>query len=126
MEERLTNVDERTKKTDQKVDEILNRLDTKYAAKWSEQAMKFVIVLIMGAFFAALINLVIRDTSNNPTSSQTTTTTTPTGSTSTTNTRDGTPPSANAQAQSTSDKPTDSQPSTNPVKEVLNVLPLGR
>jgi hypothetical protein len=72
-----------------------DNLDNKYASKWVQSAVAFVIGLIVAAVITALVALVVgplRGTSDQgvtpPTTSNTTTTTTPTGSTSTTNTSD--------------------------------------
>lgn len=67
-------------------------LDNKYAAKWVQSAVAFVVGIIVSAVLVALIALVvIKPGANNPTTSNTTTTNTPTGSTSHTSTSDGTP-----------------------------------
>lgn len=75
----------------------IDNLDNKYAAKWVQSAVAFVVGIIVSAVLVALIALVvIKPGSNNPTT--TTTTNTPTGSTSTT--KDGVP-SANATSNAT-------------------------
>lgn len=75
-------------------------LDNKYAAKWVQSAVAFVVGIIVSAVLVALIALVVIKPS--PTTTNTTTTTTPTGSTSTSSTKDGVTPSANANANATS------------------------
>ena len=66
----------------------LSGLDNKYAAKWVQSAVAFVVGIIVSAVLVALVALVVvKPGSNNPTT--TTTTNTPTGSTSTT--KDGVP-----------------------------------
>lgn len=86
-------------------------LDNKYAAKWVQSAVAFVVGIIVSAVLVALIALVvIKPGANNPTT--TTTTNTPTGSTSTT--KDGTPSaSATSNANATPENPsvTDTQSS---------------
>lgn len=86
-------------------------LDNKYAAKWVQSAVAFVVGIIVSAVLVALIALVvIKPGANNPTT--TTTTNTPTGSTSTT--KDGTPSaSATSNATATPENPsvTDTQSS---------------
>lgn len=70
----------------------LSGLDNKYAAKWVQSAVAFVVGIIVSAVLVAIIALVvIKPSANNPTTSNTTTTNTPTGSTSETSTKDGTP-----------------------------------
>lgn len=90
-------------------------LDNKYAAKWVQSAVAFVVGIIVSAVLVALIALVvIKPGANNPTTSNTTTTTTPTGSTSQTSTKDGTPSaSATSNATATPENPnaTDTQSS---------------
>lgn len=67
-------------------------LDNKYAAKWVQSAVAFVVGIIVSAVLVAIIALVvIKPGANNPTTSNTTTTNTPTGSTSQTSTKDNTP-----------------------------------
>jgi len=76
-------------------------LDNKYAAKWVQSAVAFVVGIIVSAVLVALIALVvIKPGANNPTTSNTTTTNTPTGSTSQTSTKDNTP-SASATSSAT-------------------------
>lgn len=86
-------------------------LDNKYAAKWVQSAVAFVVGIIVSAVLVAIIALVvIKPGANNPTT--TTTTNTPTGSTSTT--KDGTPSaSATSNATATPENPsvTDTQSS---------------
>lgn len=86
-------------------------LDNKYAAKWVQSAVAFVVGIIVSAVLVAIIALVvIKPGANNPTT--TTTTNTPTGSTSTT--KDGTPSaSATSSANATPENPsvTDTQSS---------------
>lgn len=92
-----------------------DNLDNKYAAKWVQSAVAFVVGIIISAVLVALLALVIiKPTANNPTTSNTTTTNTPTGSTSQTSTKDGTPSaSATSNATATPENPnaTDTQTS---------------
>ena len=89
-------------------------LDNKYAAKWVQSAVAFVVGIIVSAVLVALIALVvIKPGANNPTTSNTTTTNTPTGSTSETSTKDNPSASATSNATATPENPsvTDTQSS---------------
>lgn len=102
----------------------LSGLDNKYAAKWVQSAVAFVVGIIVSAVLVALIALVvIKPGANNPTT--TTTTNTPTGSTSTT--KDGTPSaSATSNATATPENPsvTDTQSDTGGVNiDIPKVTP---
>lgn len=101
-----------------------DNLDSKYAAKWVQSAVAFVVGIIVSAVLVALIALVvIKPGANNPTT--TTTTNTPTGSTSTT--KDGTPSaSATSNATATPENPnaTDTQSSNGGVQvDIPKVTP---
>ena len=69
----------------------IDKLDSRFAAKWVQSAVAFVIGVIVSAVLVALIALVVIEPKsvNNPTTTNTTTTTTPTGSTSTSATEEG-------------------------------------
>lgn len=99
-----------------KLNTKIDGLDNKYAAKWVQSAVAFVVGIIISAVLVAVLALVVikpNNAANNPTTSTTTTTSTPTGSTSTTSTKDGTPSAnANASATSTPANPSDSQSSS--------------
>lgn len=119
--ERLARVEQQVadgfRNVDDRLKEVIKRLDdadSKYAAKWVQVVVGGLVAAILLAFIGVVSAYFINSpSSNQPTTSTTTTTTTPTGSTSTTSTRDnGTPSStANASAQSSTEKPTDSQAS---------------
>ena len=111
-----------------KFDNLSKENDKKYAAKWVQSALTFVIGLIVAAVITAWLAFVVitPNRSNNPTTSTTTTTTTPTGSTGTTTTKDGTPSAnANANATSTPANPTDSDSSSSGglLDQVPKVIP---
>jgi len=103
----------------------IDNLDKKYAAKWVQSAVSFVIGIIVAAVLTALIALVIVPNLNNQPSgnstTQTTTTTTPTGSSSTAKTTPTPSANANASAQSTPANPssTDSQSSNGGLQVTL-------
>lgn len=112
------------------IKESIIGLDSKFAAKWVQNAVAFVIGIIVAAVLTALIALVVvpninSNQSPSGTTTQTTTTTTPTGSNSTAKTS-ATPPSANANAnaRSTPDHPssTDSQSSNGGLQVTLPKL----
>lgn len=95
----------------------IDGLDKKFAAKWVQNAVGFVIALIVGAVIMALVALVVIPStkeasqgSSGASTSTTTTTTTPTGSTSTT--RNSGTPGATATANSKSDSATPSSSDT--------------
>lgn len=99
-------------------------LDNKYAAKWVQSAVAFVVGIIVSAVLVALVALVIVKPNNT-----TTTTSTPTTSETTTTTQ-STPagtPSANANASATSTpenpKDTDSSSSGGLLNEVPKLIP---
>lgn len=88
-----------------------DNLDKKFAAKWVQSAVGFVIAIIVGAVLTALVALVVvpnihtnTNTNTHSTTTTTTQTTTPTGSTSTSHTTptSSTTPSASASSTATS------------------------
>lgn len=93
----------------------IDGLDSKYASKWVQSAVAFVIGIIVSAVLVALVALVVIKPNETPTTTtnNTTTTTTPTGSTSKGTTTSGTPSaSANSNATSTPANPTATDSST--------------
>lgn len=101
-----------------------DNLDNKYAAKWVQSAVAFVVGIIVSAVLVALVALVVikpGDTPSTSTTNNTTTTTTPTGSTSTS--KGTTTPSAsatsNASATPSNPQATDTQTSGGGVQVTL-------
>jgi hypothetical protein len=131
LKDQMKNVQEDVKeiKTDMKLgfsslEGKIDALDAKYAAKWVQTAVAFVIALIVGAVLTALITLVIvpsaRKTTLQPSDNTTTETINePSGSGSAPSEKSaqqsvsGTPASAKATANSSASKPHDSETSPN-------------
>ena len=100
-----------------KFDTFVDSLDKRYAAKWVQSAVGFVVALIVGAVLTALIALVVvpsfnSDKTTGSSTTTQTTTTTPTGSTSTSKTTPSPSASATSTATSTPANPTASDSST--------------